>query len=324
MHATLTYPTLPCGRFFTKGSVRGYCFGFNGQMKDDEVYGEGNTYAFEYRIHDARIGRFLSVDPLAPDYPWNSTYAFAENRVIDGIDLEGREYNKSSTAQTAKNIGYGYTTAVDNTATIVSDYTKIPQKIQKIHQPPQATLTQGGVGGSRQYKFFEANTNNLGSFTVPGFDIARNKLLGKEVSPLDYGIEIASILPFGKALKFLKPLKYFDEAIEISAKVVKNNEGQDVIRSFVKNEDDLLRIAEDAAGGSLDKFTQIKPGWWEGTVDGVRKKIEWEPGGHLHTNEGPHVRIQTWVEGAGKNGKGKWDNGEKYFIDGHENYKKSQ
>jgi hypothetical protein len=47
--------------------------------------------ALEYRIHDASIGRFLSVDPLAPDYPWNSPYAFSENRVIDGIELEGAE-----------------------------------------------------------------------------------------------------------------------------------------------------------------------------------------------------------------------------------------
>ena len=92
MHATLTYPPLPCGRFFTKSNVRGYCFGFNGQYKDDEVYGEGNAYAFEYRIHDARLGRFLSVDPLFRDYPWNSTYAFAENCVISGGDLEGKEH----------------------------------------------------------------------------------------------------------------------------------------------------------------------------------------------------------------------------------------
>jgi hypothetical protein len=31
------------------------------------------------------------VDPLAPEYPWNSTYAFAENAVIWGTDLEGTE-----------------------------------------------------------------------------------------------------------------------------------------------------------------------------------------------------------------------------------------
>ncbi len=61
--------------------------------QDDEVSGQGNSYAFKYRIHDARLGRFLSVDPLYKSYPWNSTYAFAENRVIDGIDLEGREFD---------------------------------------------------------------------------------------------------------------------------------------------------------------------------------------------------------------------------------------
>jgi len=65
-----------------------YRYGFNGQEKDDEFSGK---YAFEYRIHDPRIGRFLSVDPLDAEYPWNSTYSFAENKVIAAKDLEGRE-----------------------------------------------------------------------------------------------------------------------------------------------------------------------------------------------------------------------------------------
>lgn len=42
-------------------------------------------------MHDPRIGRFLSIDPLAASYPWNSPYAFSENRVIDGVELEGAE-----------------------------------------------------------------------------------------------------------------------------------------------------------------------------------------------------------------------------------------
>ena len=66
-----------------------YRFGFNNQEQENEL---GEYYSFEYRIHDARLGRFMSVDPLAPEYPWNSPYAFAENRVIDGIDLEGAEF----------------------------------------------------------------------------------------------------------------------------------------------------------------------------------------------------------------------------------------
>ena len=43
-------------------------------------------------MHDPRIGRFFAVDPLAADSPHNSPYAFSENRVIDGVELEGLEY----------------------------------------------------------------------------------------------------------------------------------------------------------------------------------------------------------------------------------------
>jgi hypothetical protein len=42
-------------------------------------------------MHDPRVGRFLAVDPLSTNYPWNSSYAFSENRVIDRVELEGME-----------------------------------------------------------------------------------------------------------------------------------------------------------------------------------------------------------------------------------------
>ncbi|MFA6152606.1 MAG: hypothetical protein WC716_14880 [Chitinophagaceae bacterium] len=62
------------------------------QQKDDEIYGKGNTYAFKYRMEDARIIRFFSPDPLHFKYPHNSDYAFSENRFIDGVELEGLEF----------------------------------------------------------------------------------------------------------------------------------------------------------------------------------------------------------------------------------------
>jgi RHS repeat-associated protein len=70
----------------------GYRYFFNGQEADNEVLGEGALHAFEYRMHDTRLGRFWSVDPLAGKFPWNSVYAFAENRVVDGKELEGLEF----------------------------------------------------------------------------------------------------------------------------------------------------------------------------------------------------------------------------------------
>ena len=38
----------------------GYRYFFNGQEADNEVLGEGALHAFEYRMHDTRIGRFWS------------------------------------------------------------------------------------------------------------------------------------------------------------------------------------------------------------------------------------------------------------------------
>ena len=79
---------------FTMG---GYRYFFNGQEADNEVLGEGALHAFEYRMHDTRIGRFWSVDPLAGKFPWNSTYAFAENSPIGFLELEGLEKVKFGT-----------------------------------------------------------------------------------------------------------------------------------------------------------------------------------------------------------------------------------
>lgn len=51
-----------------------------------------NWYQFKFRNHDPQIGRFIQIDPLADSYVYNSTYTYAENRVINGIDLEGLEF----------------------------------------------------------------------------------------------------------------------------------------------------------------------------------------------------------------------------------------
>jgi len=76
---------------------------FVGQELDEEM--DINWYQFAYRNHDPQIGRFLQVDPLSDDYVHNSPYAYAENRVINGVDLEGLEYYYSSDGRFLGNIG---------------------------------------------------------------------------------------------------------------------------------------------------------------------------------------------------------------------------
>ena len=72
-------------------SSEDYSYGFNGKERDDEVKGEGVQYDYGFRIYDARLGRFLSMDPLFAGYPYYTPYQFAGNRPIWAIDLDGLE-----------------------------------------------------------------------------------------------------------------------------------------------------------------------------------------------------------------------------------------
>jgi RHS repeat-associated protein len=89
----------------------GYRYGFNGQEKEPEL---GDYYAFEYRIHDARLGRFLSVDPIGGNYPWQSVYAYFKNCPILIIDFLGLgEEPKSGNKVKEPNWWYAYVEDVD-------------------------------------------------------------------------------------------------------------------------------------------------------------------------------------------------------------------
>ena len=76
------------GRKFVSGEE--YRFGFNGK-EDDRDWGMQNIQDYGFRLYNPSIGKFLSVDPLSPDYPWYTPYQFAGNTPIQAIDLDGLE-----------------------------------------------------------------------------------------------------------------------------------------------------------------------------------------------------------------------------------------
>lgn len=67
-----------------------YRYGFSGKEKDDEIKGAGNNYDFGARFYDARIGRWLSEDPLARKYASLSPYNFVANNPLMLVDPDGR------------------------------------------------------------------------------------------------------------------------------------------------------------------------------------------------------------------------------------------
>ena len=68
-----------------------YRYGFNGMEKDNELKGEGNSYDFGARMYDDRLGRWLTIDPLAGKYPHLSPYNFVDNCPVKFIDIDGKD-----------------------------------------------------------------------------------------------------------------------------------------------------------------------------------------------------------------------------------------
>ena len=69
--------------------VDGYRFGFNGQEKENELYGEGNGYTAEFWEYDSRLGRRWNVDPV--DQVSISNYACFYNSPLRFSDKLGNK-----------------------------------------------------------------------------------------------------------------------------------------------------------------------------------------------------------------------------------------
>jgi len=76
------------GRSWSSGSE--YKYGFNGKESDKEIYGNGNTYDYGFRIYNSRLGKFFSKDPLCNSYPSLSPYNYAANNPILLVDNVGK------------------------------------------------------------------------------------------------------------------------------------------------------------------------------------------------------------------------------------------
>jgi RHS repeat-associated protein len=74
-------------------SAESYRWGYQGSEKDDEIKGEGNSYTTEFRMLDPRLGRWLSIDPLAAQFPWQSPYVSMDNNPICLNDIFGLSTN---------------------------------------------------------------------------------------------------------------------------------------------------------------------------------------------------------------------------------------
>ncbi len=194
-----------------------------------------NRDSFKYRNYDYAIGRFMSVDPLAEKYPYNSTYAFQENKMglgreLEGLELEARNENtgevifgpldldNNQNLTEVKITDEGWSEdlpAVEITAK-GSNQSDMPQIIQAPDEPYSDTKDSGSNFMDGKFSFY---TNLAGETTKASimlysynryseglrFSMASGKnyqLTGRNLSLFrNYGKPTASTLPRFPALK---------------------------------------------------------------------------------------------------------------------------
>ncbi|MCB0401218.1 MAG: hypothetical protein KDD41_03985 [Flavobacteriales bacterium] len=204
-----------------------YRYGFQGQEQDKEVKnGRDLSVNFKYRVHDPRLGRFMSIDPLASKFPYMTPYQFAGNKPIWSREIEGLESAVDARKNTntygfperkepfhgAFNFQHGFSTSGNaKTASLNGGITGSGVESYKHFWVPGATLNDGSKGAV----FFQApyqvqtNTPGNGQFVpntpflpqTPGapltsnFSFIRNQVRG--LTPAQTNALVAGIPPQG-------------------------------------------------------------------------------------------------------------------------------
>ncbi|MDH0675647.1 hypothetical protein N5D03_13975 [Empedobacter sp. GD03861] len=140
-----------------KNVCSSYHYKYQGQERQEEL--GLNWDSFKWRNYMPEIGRFFNVDPLAEQYSYQSPYNFAENRVIDGRELEGLEWSSSIEGD---KIHYNVKIQIVNSAGL-SD-----KKINKIAQTIQKDFNEiySQVEGYTASMTYDISTTSTSDYTI--------------------------------------------------------------------------------------------------------------------------------------------------------------
>src|SRR5690554_467788 len=187
----------------------GYRFGFNGAEKENEIYGEGNAYSFTYRLYDARLARFFSVDPLVSEFPYYTSFQFAGNSPITNVDFEGAEDLPNELFNRAKTYGVNLIKTVTYNLVIAAANSIINSAEEKVEEKKQELLKEPGSGAV--VLFFEFTTGTGPSHRefgpdsklsqalrdAPKVNEARDMFLEKNAENIKQGKSLEPLTDFG-------------------------------------------------------------------------------------------------------------------------------
>src|SRR5690554_3987752 len=161
-----------------------YRYGFNGMEKDDQIKGKGNSYDFGARMYDPRVGRWLSIDPMAHLREWVSPYNFVQNNPINRVDPTGARSEEPKDGDTRVENGrnevyvdgsWGYDATGGEEVEVVG---KENQFIKSLRNRIESAESNTSAYERYQQQEAEINADNLN----PGIEDGRIQLTGSRYS----------------------------------------------------------------------------------------------------------------------------------------------
>ncbi len=157
-------------------------FKFQGQ-EHDELTGWDQ---FKWRNHQPDIGRFFNIDPLAESYVYNSPYAFAENKLGMGIELEGLELAEAFTSFviTMKANSVGNNQKISN---VIMDNNKSNPHIPKSSSAAMRLSDAGSVSDN-----VSKNINEVQKVALTGAKVVGTVLEFTPAAPIGIAINVVA------------------------------------------------------------------------------------------------------------------------------------
>ena len=166
-----------------------------------------NWYDYGFRWYDPSMARFVSVDPLAEDFFYLTTYQYAGNTPIQAIDLDGLEayYVRGPNSKVSSERFAGILSLITGYQITISD------------NPSQIKLLGGNT--IQGYEIIASNERFAGSDGIEGYGEALKNLL--QTQDVQVGIQLSDLPGIFESYheRVLKPLnldeKVFTREIDV-------------------------------------------------------------------------------------------------------------
>ncbi len=161
--------------FTVQAQAGRYKYKFQGQERQEDL--DLGWDSFKYRNYDYAIGRFFNVDPLAEKFPYNGVYNFSENRVVDGVELEGLEFKSIKNKD-------DNTTTIQLTIQIYNEVDLSQKQLEKLKLEMTKRFNESFTGG--EYKgelIINEVSKPEGDFLVILKETTSRKVLDKDGKP---------------------------------------------------------------------------------------------------------------------------------------------